>query len=71
MAESRVVADSNVILPHRFEPDSLWSSSEESDSDDANSQASFMERLATFPGALVRNIYLCYVLLNAFTTVSY
>ena len=45
MAESSVVADSNVILPYRFEPDSLWSSSEDSDSDDTNSQASFTERL--------------------------
>ena len=45
MAESSVAADSDVILPYRFEPDSLWSSSEESDSDDTDSQASFTERL--------------------------
>ena len=34
-----------MILPYRFEPNSLWSSSEESDSNDTNSQASFTERL--------------------------
>ena len=45
MAESSVAADSDVILPYRFEPDNLWSSSEESDSDDSDSQASFTERL--------------------------
>ena len=45
MAESSVAADSDVILPYRFEPDSLWSSSEESDSNDTDSQASFTERL--------------------------
>ena len=45
MAESSVAADSDVILPYRFEPDSFWSSSEESDSDDVDSQASFTERL--------------------------
>ena len=45
MAESSVAADSDVILPYRFELDSLWSSSEESDSDDTDSQATFTERL--------------------------
>ena len=44
MAESSIVADSDVILPYRFEPDSLWSSSEDSDSDDTDSQASFTEK---------------------------
>ena len=43
MAESRVVADSDVILPYRFTPDSLWCSSKESDGDDTDSQASFIE----------------------------
>ena len=52
MTEISVVADSDVILPYRFEPDSLWSNSEESDSNDTDSQASFTERLATPPGAL-------------------
>ena len=46
MAEYSVEADSNVILPYRFEPYSLWSSSKESDSDDTDSQASFTERLS-------------------------
>ena len=45
MAESSIVADSDVILPYRFEPDILWSSSEESDNDDTDRQASFIERL--------------------------
>ena len=45
MAESSVTGDSDVIAPYRFEPESLWSTSEESDSDDTNSQASFTERL--------------------------
>ena len=45
MAESSVAANGNVILPYRFEPDSLWNSSEESDSDDTDSQVSFTERL--------------------------
>ena len=46
MAESSVMGDSNVIAPYIFEPESLWSTSEESDSDDTNSQASFTERLS-------------------------
>ena len=45
MSESSVTGDSDVIAPYRFEPESLWSTSEESDSDDTNSQASFTERL--------------------------
>ena len=45
MAESSVAADSDVLLPYRFEPDSLWSSNEDSDSDDTDSQVSFTERL--------------------------
>ena len=45
MAESSIVADSGVILPKRFEPDSLLSSSEESDYDDTDNQVSFTERL--------------------------
>ena len=45
MAESSVRGDSNVIVPYRFEPECLWSTREESDSDDTNSQASFTERL--------------------------
>ena len=45
MAESSVAGDSDVILPLRFEPDSLWSGNEESDSSDTDSQASFTERL--------------------------
>ena len=45
MAESSVATDSDVVLPYRFEPDSLWSSSEDSDGDDTDSQASFTERL--------------------------
>ena len=45
ITESSVAANSDVILPYRFEPDSHWSSSEESDSDDTESQASFSERL--------------------------
>ena len=46
MAESSVTGDSDVILPYRFEPDGLWSSSEESeenDSDNGESQSSFTE----------------------------
>ena len=45
MAESSATADSDVILPYRFEPEGLWSSSEESDSDDSENQLSFTERL--------------------------
>ena len=45
MVESSVTGDSDVIAPYRFEPESLWSTSKESDSDDTNSQASFTERL--------------------------
>ena len=45
MAESSVTAGSDEILPYRFEPDGLWSSSEESDSDGSDSQLSFTERL--------------------------
>ena len=45
MAESSVTGDSDVIAPYRFEPESLWSTSEENDSDDTNSQESFTERL--------------------------
>ena len=39
------MANSDVILSYRFEPDSYWSSSEESDSNDTNSQVSCTERL--------------------------
>ena len=45
MAEGSVTHDGDVIVPYKFEPDGLWSSSEESDSDDNDSQASFTERL--------------------------
>ena len=45
MAESSVAANSDVILPYRFEPDSLWSRSEESERYDTDSQVSFTERL--------------------------
>ena len=46
MAESNVTGDSGVIVPYNFEPDGLWSSSEESDSDDSTgSQANFTKRL--------------------------
>ena len=45
MAESNMTGDSNVILPYRFEPDGLWSSSEEDDSDNSKSQSSFTEQL--------------------------
>ena len=45
MAESSVAAHSDVILPLRFEPDSLWSGNEESGSNDTDSHASFTERL--------------------------
>ena len=45
MAESSATHDSDVIVPYNFEPDGLWSSSEESESDDNDSQASFTERL--------------------------
>ena len=46
MAESNVIGDCDVMVPYSFEPAGLWSSSEESDSDDsAGSQASFTERL--------------------------
>ena len=45
MTESSVTVDSDVTLPYRFEPETLWSTSEESDSDDTNSQVSFSERL--------------------------
>ena len=45
MTKSSVVDDSDVILPYRCEPDSLWSNSEESDNNDTDSQASFTERL--------------------------
>ena len=41
-----MTVDSDVILPYRFKSESLWSTSEESDSDDTNSQVSFTERLA-------------------------
>ena len=37
MAESSVTGDHDVIAPYRFEPESLWSTSKESDSDDTNS----------------------------------
>ncbi len=50
MAESNVTSDNGVIAPYNFEPDVLWSSSEESDTDDsAGSQASFTERLGNTP----------------------
>ena len=45
MAEGSVTDDGDIIVPYNFEPDGLWSSSEESDSDDNDSQASFTERL--------------------------
>ena len=41
MAEDSVTNDGDVIVPYNFEPDGLWSSSEESDSDDNDSQGSF------------------------------
>ena len=41
-----MTGDSDVIISYSFEPDGLWSSSEESDSDDsASSQVSFTEQL--------------------------
>ena len=40
-----MTGDSDVIVSYNFEPDGLWSSSDESDSDDTGSQASFTERL--------------------------
>ena len=42
MAESSVTGDS---VPYNFEPDGLWSTSEDSDSEDSGSQASLTERL--------------------------
>ena len=42
MAESSVTGDSDVIVPYNF---GLWSTSEDSDSEDTGSQASFTERL--------------------------
>ena len=45
MAEGSVTHNGDIIVPYNFEPDGLWSSSEESDSDDNDSQASFTERL--------------------------
>ena len=45
MEERSVAADSDMILPYRFEPESLWSSSKESNSNDTDSQASSTERL--------------------------
>ena len=45
MAKRIAVADGNVILLYRFEPDSIQSCSEESDSYDTDSQASYTERL--------------------------
>ena len=45
MEESGVMTDSDVMLPCRFKPDSLWSSSVESDSNHTDSQASLAERL--------------------------
>ena len=45
MAEGSVTHDVDVIVAYNFEPEDLWSSSEESDSDDNDSQASFTERL--------------------------
>ena len=43
-----MTGDSDVILPYRFKPNGLWSSSEESeenDSDNGKSQSSFTEQL--------------------------
>ena len=47
MAESSATHDGNIVVPYNFEPDALWSSSEESNSDDNDShaQASFTEPL--------------------------
>ena len=40
-----MTGESDVIVPYNFEPDGLWSTSEDSDSEDTGSQASFTERL--------------------------
>ena len=40
-----MTGDSDVIVPYNFEPDGLWSTSKDSDSEDTSSQASFTERL--------------------------
>ena len=40
-----MTVDESEVLPYRFEPDGLWSSSEESDSEDNDSQPSFTEQL--------------------------
>ena len=40
-----MTVDSNMILPYRFKKDGLWSSSEESDNDDSDSQSSLTEQL--------------------------
>ena len=47
MAESSTVTNSDVVLPYRFKPNRLWSSSKKSDSNDTNSQVSFTARLGS------------------------
>ena len=65
--QSSVAADSNVILPCRFESDSLGVAAK-SDSDDTDSQA---KDWVTLAGAFAQIICLCDVLLNAFVPTSY
>ena len=63
-----MTGDSDVILPYRFEPDGLWSSSEESEENDSdNGEASpvLPNDWVTFCGDLVRTAWLCHAHLSA------
>ena len=71
MAESSSAADFNMILPCRFEPDSLWRSSEESAEMIPIAKQVLLKDWATLSGALARNVYLCHMLLSAFVAASY
>ena len=72
MAESSVTGDSDVIAPYRFEPESLWSTSEESDSAMIpTARRVSLKDWATLHGALARNVSLCHVLSSAFVAASW
>ena len=71
MAESSVVANSDVILSYRFEPDSFGVAARRVTAMIPIAKRVLLKDWATLPGALARNVYQCHVLLSAFVAASY
>ena len=71
MTESSVAANSNVILPYRFKPNSLGVAVKRVTAMIPIAKQVLLKDWATLPGVVAQNVYLCHVLLSAFVAVSY